>query len=257
MNDVTWQGPPIPPTPKLDVWAWLRIAWRGGLILGALAVCLPIALILRVPEIIFFRPYRPITPWITKILCRLWCWILGLGRDMQGRASNQPGAFVANHVSWLDIIVLNACSCLYFVAKADIRHWPGIGLLAAITGTVFISRNRQKAGHDARFIQTRLQSGHKLLFFPEGTSTDGKRILPFRSALFSAFYAKGQADRDYTIQPITLAYHAPKGAEARFYGWWGDMEFGPNLLQILSAPRHGRVQVMFHTPLPCKDLPDR
>ena len=94
------------------------------------------------------------------------------------------------------------------------------------------------------------------MFFPEGTSTDGRRVLPFRSTLFAAFFSDGLRDT-LSIQPVSVVYTPPSPDEPRFYGWWGDMEFGPSLLQILAAPKHGRVTVVFHPPIKVSEMPDR
>jgi 1-acyl-sn-glycerol-3-phosphate acyltransferase len=104
--------------------------------------------------------------------------------------------------------------------------------------------------------EDRLIAGHNLLFFPEGTSTDGQRVLDFKSTLFSAFFTDRLRDV-LQVQPVSLRYAAPTGAEARYYGWWGDMEFGDNLLQILAAPHHGAVCVTYHPPLRVADSVDR
>ncbi len=95
-----------------------------------------------------------------------------------------------------------------------------------------------------------------MLFFPEGTSTDSLRILPFKSTLFAAFFTHGM-DQIMHIQPVTVIYHAPPGQDARFYGWWGGMEFSPHLVKVLAAPRQGRVEVIFHAPLAVDAFPDR
>ena len=98
-----------------------------------------------------------------------------------------PSTVVANHASWLDIFALNAPQRIYFVSKDEVRDWPGIGWLARATGTVFIARKSREAGVQARLFETRMAAGHRLLFFPEGTSTDGRRVLPFKTTLFAAF----------------------------------------------------------------------
>jgi 1-acyl-sn-glycerol-3-phosphate acyltransferase len=80
--------------------------------------------------------------------------------------------------------------------------------------------------------------------------------LPFKTTLFAAFFAEGLRDIAH-IQPVTLIYHAPRGEPARYYGWWGDMEFGPHLLKTLAAKRQGVVEVVYHTPLRVADFADR
>jgi 1-acyl-sn-glycerol-3-phosphate acyltransferase len=225
-------------------------------ILGLLAVCFPALLVLRLPERVIFGMDRPLTPRITQFVCVTACAILGLRREMRGLPMTGPGAYVANHVGWLDIFVLNACKRLYFVAKSEVAGWPGIGWLARGTGTVFIARDPRQAAAQTRLFEDRLRAGHRLLFFPEGTSTDGRRVLPFKTTLFQAFLSERLRDV-VRIQPVTLVYHPPEGAHPAFYGWWGDMALGDAILATLAAPRHGRVEVVYHTPLRVSDHSDR
>ena len=253
----TWYGEAPPPPPRaLGARDWLRVARRGAPLLLLLAICFPLLLLLRVPERWLFGLTRPITPYITQFVCISACWLIGLPRRVSGQPMAGPGAYVSNHVSWLDIFVLNACKRLYFVAKAEVRGWGGIGWLARGTGTVFINRRRGDARAQQAVFEDRLIAGHKLLFFPEGTSTDGQRVLDFKSTLFSAFFTD-RLQNVLQVQPVSLRYTAPTGAEARYYGWWGDMEFGDNLLQILATPRHGAVHVTYHPPLHVADFVDR
>ena len=167
-----------------------------------------------------------------------------------------PGAVVANHSTWLDIFALNASKRIYFVSKAEVAKWPGIGWLARATGTVFIKRDRRQAASQIEAFKERLGAGHKLLFFPEGTSTDGLLVLPFKPTLFAAFFDPALAE-NLRLQAVTLNYLAPNGASPRFYGWWGDMEFGPHLLATLAAPRQGKVTVVYHRPVKLTAFRDR
>ncbi|SEO07146.1 lyso-ornithine lipid acyltransferase [Pseudorhodobacter antarcticus] len=241
-----WRGdkPALGPIGGLG---WLRVLLRivpfatvtyGGLVL--LLAC-------RVVEVPF-APRRPVTPYITQAVCRLALMIMGLRVQVVGRPMRVAGAVVANHASWLDIFVLNACDRVYFVSKAEVARWPGIGWLARATGTVFIARDPAQARVQQAAFEARLRAGHRLLFFPEGTSTDSLRVLPFKSTLFAAFFTHGM-EAVMHIQPVSVRYFAPKGADARFYGWWGDMDFAPHLLRILASARRGRVVVTFHAPL--------
>ena len=252
----TWQGGVPPPPRALGPGDWLRVAIRGGAIVAALLVCFPLLLLLRVPERLIFGLNRPWTPHITQAVCRLACRVLGLRRERRGVPMTGPGAYVVNHVSWLDIFVLNAGKRLYFVAKSEVAGWPGIGWLARGTGTVFIARDARAAPAQTRLFEDRLRAGHRLLFFPEGTSTDGLRVLPFRTTLFQAFLSERLRDV-VQVQPVSLVYHAPEGAAPGFYGWWGEMALGPAILSVLAAPRQGRVEVIYHPPLRVADFPDR
>ena len=166
------------------------------------------------------------------------------------------GAVVANHSSWLDIFSLNAAKRVYFVSKAEVARWPGIGWLARANGTVFIRRDVRDAAAQREVFAERLRLGHKLLFFPEGTSTDGLRVLSFKPTLFAAFFAEELMDFLW-VQPVTVVYHAPQGEEARYYGWWGEMEFAPHLLKTLGARRQGRVEVVWHQPLKVSEFQNR
>ena len=252
----TWHGLEEPAPRVLGPADWLRVGRRGGALLVLLVVCFPLLLILRLPERLIFGLDRPVTPMITQFVCVMSCRVLGLARWMRGRPMRQPGAYVANHVSWLDIFVLNAGKPLYFVAKSEVAGWPGIGWLARGTGTVFIARDPRQAASQTRLFEDRLRAGHRLLFFPEGTSTDGRRVLPFKSTLFQAFRSDRLRDVMW-IQPVTLVYRAPEGADGVFYGWWGDMALAPAILSVLAAPQQGGVEVIYHTPLRVADFPDR
>lgn len=235
---------------------WLRVLWRG-LAMGVVTYgCLVLLLLLRLPERLLHGARRPWTPNVTRFVCRTALRILGLRLTRHGTPMPGDGAIVANHGSWLDIFVLNACDLVYFVAKSEVRRWAGIGWLARATGTLFIARKGSEAKAQQALLGDRLQAGHRLLFFPEGTSTDALRILPFKSTLFAAFLAEGLRNR-LAVQPVTVRYRAPAGEDARFYGWWGDMDFGGHLLRMLAAPRHGSVEVTFHAPLRVADFADR
>ncbi|MFN3936120.1 MAG: lysophospholipid acyltransferase family protein [Gemmobacter sp.] len=235
---------------------WVRAGLRGGALAAVTYGCLVLLLLMRLVERPLFGLQRPVTPWITQFVCRSAFVILGIRFVTRGRPMRLKGAVVANHASWLDIFTLNAPQRIYFVSKAEVAGWPGIGWLARATGTVFIRRKGSDAMAQKNLFEARLRAGHKLLFFPEGTSTDGLRVLPFKSTLFAAFFADG-LDRILHVQPVSVIYRAPEGEDPRFYGWWGDMEFGPHLLKLLAAPRQGSVEVVFHPPVKVSDFPGR
>lgn len=213
-------------------------------------------LLMRLVERPIFGLHRPVTPYITQFVCRMAFVILGIRFETQGRIMAHRGAVVANHSSWLDIFALNAKKRIYFVSKSEVAGWPAIGWLARATGTVFINRNRKYAKSQQKEFETRLLAGHKLLFFPEGTSTDGLRVLPFKSTLFQAFFSDELIDSMY-IQPVTAQYFAPPNGDLRFYGWWGDMDFAPHLLKTLTACRQGRVRIIYHPPVKVSDFANR
>ena len=245
-----------PPDPALTPADWARVLGRG-LVLATLTFGgLGLLLLLRLIERPIHGLHRPWTPFLTQFVCRNAFRILGIGFSTTGTRMTERGAVVANHGSWLDIFALNARKRIYFVSKAEVAKWPGIGWLARATGTVFITRDPSEAKVQQAIFEARLLAGHKLLFFPEGTSTDARRVLPFKSTLFEAFFTDGLR-HEMHIQPVSVLYNAPDGADQRFYGWWGDMDFGPHLLKVLAARRQGSVHITYHPPVRVDDFPNR
>jgi lyso-ornithine lipid O-acyltransferase len=242
--------------PAIGLAGWCRIIVRGGLLATITFGSLAILLLVRLIERPLFGAARPITPFITQSVCLTAFWVLGIGLRVHGQAMAQRGAVVANHASWLDIFALNAAQRVYFVSKSEVAGWAGIGWLARATGTVFIARKSSEAKLQQGMFEARLRAGHRLLFFPEGTSTDCLRVLPFKPTLFAAFYTHGLHQMMH-IQPATVIYHAPKGSDPRFYGWWADMEFAPHFLAVLAARRQGSIDVIVSPPLAVTDFPDR
>lgn len=234
----------------------MRVAFRGACLSGILVAGLAVLLLVRLVERPLYGVQRPWTPFIVQAVCRLAFPLLGITYRSHGRRMTEPGAVVANHASWLDIFALNARKRVYFVSKAEVANWPAIGWLARSVGTVFINRSAQQAKAQKALFEVRLKAGHKLLFFPEGTSSDGRRVLPFKSTLFAAFFEPELHEVTH-IQPATVCWHAPEGADPRFYGWWGEMGFGLHLVQVLSAAQQGRVDVIYHPPVAVADFPDR
>ncbi|WP_348540496.1 lysophospholipid acyltransferase family protein [Shimia sp. R9_3] len=253
----TWESEDGYPTlPKLGAMGIVRAILRGFPLALLVFGCLALLLLLRLIERPIFGLRRPWTPYITQFVCRNAFRLLGIRFSVSGMPIKDRGAVVANHSSWLDIFALNAPQQVYFVSKAEVANWPGIGWLARATGTLFIRRDRREARAHKTMFEDRLLAGHQLLFFPEGTSSDSLRVLPFKTTLFEAFFDP-RLREEMLIQPVTVHYTAPKGAEPRFYGWWGDMDFGPHLLSTLAAARQGRVEVVYHPPLKVSDFANR
>ena len=253
---MSWQSEEAPDPARITPAGWVLVVVRGLplaiLVFGGLLVLLAARLIERP----LFGLQRPVTPFITQFVCRNAFRIMGIAYKTRGSLMRERGPVVANHSSWLDIFALNARKRIYYVSKAEVAKWPGIGWLARATGTVFIERNPKKAREQADLFEQRLGAGHKLLFFPEGTSTDGLRVLRFKTTLFAAFFTE-RLRNSLHVQPVSVVYHPPQGAPHRFYGWWGDMDFGPHLLKVLGTPRQGSVELIYHPPLKVADFPDR
>ncbi len=161
--------------------------------------------------------------------------LLGLCRVSVEQTPGAPvlehALIVANHVSWLDIFVINALHPCRFVAKAEIRSWPVLGWLAAAAGTVFIARgNRRELRHIFKGLVTVLQEGQRVAFFPEGTTSRQGEVLPFHANLFEA-----AIDAKVAVQPYALSYVDASGAYHHAVDYTGDTSFVDSLFTILEG----------------------
>lgn len=148
-------------------------------------------------------------------------------------AELHPGRLVmANHISWVDIFVIHAfCPCA-FVAKAEIRRWPLIGTLVARTGTLFIERGKRRAVHRMiEVIGLSLQAGGRVAVFPEGTTSDGARLLPFHANLVEAALRANAP-----VVPVGLRYFDANGTRSSVIEYLGDTTFVESLWRIIGAP---------------------
>jgi 1-acyl-sn-glycerol-3-phosphate acyltransferase len=140
------------------------------------------------------------------------------------------GLLVSNHLSYLDILVISAVTPAVFVSKSEVRHWPLFGWLAKLAGTVFIERARRThVGAVNREIQAALGEGVLVVVFPEGTSSNGETILPFRSSLLEPALAGG-----HEIVTACLNYTLPDGDAKNDVCYWGDHLFFPHLVKLLG-----------------------
>ena len=253
---MTW-GLDVAP-PKVGItWAGRVLGLARGVVLLFLLLTGLIVLVpLRGLERLAFGLRRPFSPAVVQIVCQIALRVVGLRLRVRGQALRGRGAIVANHASWIDILALNAAARVFFVAKAEVATWPAIGALAKMAGTVFIHRDRTQSDLQRLLFAARLRAGHRLLFFPEGTSSDGTRVLPFKSTLFAAFFTP-ELRPLLQIQPASVTYLAPTGQDPRLYGWWGSMAFGAHFLQILCQTRQGQVQIVFHPALSLTESADR
>jgi 1-acyl-sn-glycerol-3-phosphate acyltransferase len=177
--------------------------------------------------------------------------IFGFRLDVAGRASEtRPVLFASNHSSYLDIMVLGALIPGSFVAKAEVAGWPLFGLLAKLQRTVFVERRASQAARHRDGIAERLAAGDALILFPEGTSSDGNRTLPFKSALFAATRADG---RDVEVQPVSITCTALDGIPLTrhlrpVYAWYGDMGMVRHIWTVACLGRL-TISVRFHQPV--------
>lgn len=245
---VTWQGAEPVIFARPGPLGWIRAVLRGTALLLWLLAAVVVILPLRGGEYLFAGRQRPLTGPYVQMVCRVALVLVGLRWRRFGQPMRGHGAVVANHTSWLDIFVMNAAMPVFFVSKAEVAKWPGINILTRVTDTHFVRRDPKLARQQADEFARRVEAGHRLLFFPEGTSTDGQRVLPFKPTLFQGFLDPSLPS-DLSIQPMTAHYQAPADQDDRFYGWWGDMALGPSLLAVLAAPSRGRVDIWLHPPI--------
>jgi 1-acyl-sn-glycerol-3-phosphate acyltransferase len=203
----------------------------------------------------------PLAAEFPRLYHRMCCRILGFRIAAKGAPSERgPTLFVVNHVSYTDITILGALIRGSFVAKSEVARWPLFGMLAKLQRTVFIERRAHRTAAQRGAIASRLAAGDGLILFPEGTSSDGNRVLPFKSALFSAAEsAIGAAP--VVVQPVSLAYvrlnGVPMGRLYRpFFAWYGDMEMAPHLWTLLGFGIV-TVSVEFHEPVLASAFPSR
>ena len=184
-----------------------------------------------------------------RVLARL----LGFDIVVSGKmATDTPALFVGNHTSYLDAMVLGTIIEGCFIAKSEVADWPLIGWLAKLQRTVFVERRSSRTAHQRDEIGARLAAGDRLILFPEGTSGDGVKVLPFKSALF-AVAETPVAGAPLLVQPFSIAYTAlaglPVGREWRpLFAWYGDMEIAPHAWRILTFATV-RAEVRFHQPV--------
>lgn len=205
---------------------------------------------------------RRLPHWYHRRVCRL----LGLKLDITGSvARGKPVLLISNHTSWLDIPVLSAVAPVSFIAKKEVGTWPGVSALARLQRTVFVDREKRAAvGETANEIIDRLAAGDAMVLFAEGTSSDGNRVLPFRTSLFAAAKPTANvagAGSGAVVQTVAIVYTRLHGlpltrADRPLTGWYGDMELPPHAWELLkSGPID--VKVVVGAPVPLDQFADR
>ncbi len=205
------------------------------------------------PQICALLLRLPAARAIPRLWHRVAVRIMGWRVVVHGAPSHAPRTlYVANHASYSDIVVLGSLADINFIAKAEVAGWPVFGFLARLHGTMFIERRGAKAAAQRDEIANRLDKGHKLVLFAEGTSNDGIHVQPFKSALFSVVH--GAADGpEITLQPVSIAYTRLDGVPVgrtflSHFAWYGDMTLVPHLLELLGLGSV-TIEVTFHEPV--------
>lgn len=224
--------------------SWLG-AWRLAAYIGLTLPLMPLQFLLVLSR-------TGLADRLPRFYHRLCCRIFGFDLRVIGTMSAvRPTLFVSNHTSYLDIPVLGSILTGSFVAKSEVASWPAFGWLARLQRTVFVDRRRGSTQRQRDRLQTRLEAGDNLILFPEGTSNDGNRVLPFRSALLSVAETRPRGEV-LTVQPLSISYVGlnglPLGHGLRpLIAWYGDMTLGSHLWHFCRLGRV-RVVVEFHTP---------
>ena len=220
LETIDQPGPAVPATI-------LRVAWRAFALLF-FSICALIEIGLTIPFVRHDRRTHARTEWLHR-WCSFACGILGLRLTLYG-SMPRAGLLVCNHLSYLDIILLSSIRPCIFVAKRDVAAWPLFGWLARAGSTIFIDRHRRiAAGGVVDLIREAISSDSLVVLFPEGTSSDGSSVLPFKSALLEPALQLGC--------PITagaIDYSLPRGSVADEVCYWRDMTLVPHLLNLLS-----------------------
>jgi lyso-ornithine lipid O-acyltransferase len=186
--------------------------------------------------------------WLQRVAARHARWI-GLDIRVTGQVP-QSGIIVGNHISYLDIVALSAVGQFAFVAKKEVAGWPLFGRFARCGGTIFVDRERRGAVAEvARQMGDHLAQGVPVVLFPEGTSTDGTHVLPFRSSLLEP-----AVDFQVPVTPCGLRYAMTEGNVREEVAYWGEMTLAPHLLNLLRK-RRVTVHLAFGEPL--VSIPER
>jgi len=204
---------------------------------------------------------------LRRVTAALWfavcCELTGLQINVRGLpALKRPVTYVSNHVSYLDVPVLGFLLDAVFVAKSEVASWPLFGLIARLGRTVFVRRERRHSARQSHDLRARLARGDDLVLFPEGTSSNGHGVLPFRSALFEALAPAGGAARPVWVQPVSIAYVRTTNGRTLHHGledsyaWHGAMALAPHLFRVLCL-RGAVVDITFHEPVNPRAFDDR
>jgi len=210
----------------------MRVARRGAVLILALFVCfLRFGLVWLNAALRGRQVYpRERAEWMHTSGRRVLS-AMGIRYRVEGEVPRRTTLIAANHLSYLDIVIASAAVPCAFVAKQEISLWPAFGRLARLGGTIFLDRaSRVSAWEAAEKMVERMEDGVPVLFFPEGTSTEGVEVLRFHSTLFEP-----AIDRGMSVTPAAIFYEpSGSGVTERDVCWFGEDPFLPHLLQVLG-----------------------
>ncbi|TMM50514.1 lysophospholipid acyltransferase family protein [Qipengyuania marisflavi] len=229
-------------TTPLSVMGWLRFALRLVGIIALLIVFVPLHYLYRV-----FAYGSPFPMWFLGLTAR----VIGARVERVGTPLRRDVFFISNHVSWIDILALAGASGTAFVAKWELSQVPVIGWLCTLNRTVFVKReNRMGVAEQINALREALQDNWSVTVFPEGTTTDGHSLLPFKSSMLSVLEPPPAG---VMVQPVLMDY----GEAAEEIGWIGN-ENGPNNgRRVLGRQGTFRLRIHFLEPFSPADFPGR
>ena len=184
---------------------------------------------------------------ILKIYFKGLLFIFGIKINKFGVPDRKKTVFISNHTSYLDILILGSNVEGLFVAKSEISNWPVINKLCNLANTIFISRKKIfSTKNQIKIINNRLKAGYNIILFPEGTSNDGNKVLPFKSSLFSI--TEFPDNKNFRIQPVSITYSRLDGIPLSrifkpFFAWYGNMELLPHAWKLLGI---GNCEINLH-----------
>ncbi len=214
------------------------------LVVSTLIAVIPY-LIVRFGQRLFGKSHREMRVLYFWGHVALWCF--GLRAHVKGKIHIRGGVITSNHINFIDIPLIFAVVPGYMMAKSEIRSWPLIGWFARLIGTEFVIRDPKHTPNQVKSLRKRLENGDRMVLFPEATTTDGQRVIPFRSSLFAALAEVGDKG---VVQPVSIFYRPPKGASRNFFGFWGDASLVRQMWATFASKGIKRVDVILHEPLP-------
>ena len=221
--------------------------------------------IMAFQPIIFIFTRGPFSYWLPYFFHNGWRSAFGIKLIVKGKPFQEPGKqvlYLGNHISYLDIPVVGSVIKASFVAKSEVEGWPLAGYLCSMQQTAYIQRKRSKMMEEKNNLQARIDDGDSLIIFPEGTSTSGYEILPFKSSLF--MLALGENNENMYIQPFTINIvdvdgKAPETKEERdVYAWPRDVDIDlHHHLWRFAKGKGATISVTFHEPIRAADYDNR
>ena len=214
--------------------------WRA-LAVGFFSLCALVENAITIPFFAKADRLRARTAWLRR-WSRFACRVVGIRVTTRG-SMPRSGLLVCNHLSYLDVIVLSSIRPCLFVAKRDVATWPLFGWLARVAGTIFVDRERRLASADVvDLVRDAITDGSLVVLFPEGTSSDGSTVLPFKSALLES-----AVQLRCPVAAAAIEYAIDDGSVADEVCYWGDMTLAPHLLNLFFK-RKIRATCLFSVP---------